>query len=282
MKLRIYAEGPGFKDNSELEAVIDLLKGYEVGLHYCLKRSANTHDVHVSVHYPKLRLNYAGPGSIDISLAIDVVAAIAPLAPQIFGYSWRLFKAAFDLVSIATQYFKKKGKPIMIHIENSPGTEVNIVNGDQVKTHRDVFDSALNIHKMLEKIAALIKGHKAERIIMEADHPEPQIRIQFDQSNQDDFLLPSTDTIDETPVEFECNIYHFNKRTLNGWLEYYDEEELQRRQFAASENILEACLDCFRAPRVIATAHREMEVNALGETKVKKFHLVAVSLIPAK
>ena len=280
MKLSIYAEGPGFRDNSEIEAVIDLLKGYEVGLHYCLKRSANTHDVHVSIHYPKLKLNYAGSGSIDISLVTDVAAAIAPLAPQIFGYGWQLYKAAFDIVSIATQYFKKTGKPIMIHIENSPGTEVNIVNGDQVKTHRDVFDSALNIHKMLGKIASLIKGHKAEKIIMEADLPDPQNRIQFDQSNHDDFFLPSTDTLDETPVEFECNIYHFNKRTLNGWLEYYDEEELQRRQFTASEDTLEACLDCFRASKVKATAHREMEVNALGETKIKKFHLIAVSLTP--
>ena len=39
-KFRIDAEGPGFRDNSEIEAVIDLLKGYEVGSHYCFKRSA--------------------------------------------------------------------------------------------------------------------------------------------------------------------------------------------------------------------------------------------------
>ena len=165
----------------------------------------------------------------------------------------------------------------MININDSPGAMVNIVKSDQIITNQDSYDTASAIHRALDKIAGLIRNFKAEKIILESDFPEPQSRLQFDQGNQDNFLLPVAESFEETPVEFECNIYRFNKKSLNGFLEYFDREEIKNLPFKANENLLESCLDAFRAPRVKVTAYREMEINALGETKIKKVHLISVS-----
>ncbi len=164
-----------------------------------------------------------------------------------------------------------------ININNSPGTVVNVVNGDQVTTSRDVFDAAVSIHPFLDKIAKLVKTRKADRVVMRANRPDLQQQVQFDRTNQDSFQLPSANIIEEDPVEFECNIYRFNKKSLKGVLEFYDEDEVQIRPFMTGRDLLDDCMEAFKAPRANFIAHKEVTTNALGETKIKKFHLVAIT-----
>ena len=279
MELKIHAEGSAFVDNSNLRSVINLLDSYEITFSECLKKSVGSHKVIHGGLYPKLKLKAIERGSLDVRLVTDVTAAIAPLAPQIFGYAWQLYKSAYDLITIATRHFKTQGTPMTIRIENSPGATVNIINGDQVVVNQDTFDTACSMHKFFDKIAKLIKNREADKILVETDQPEYPEQIQFDRTNQDNFELPSSDITEDTPVEFECDIYRFNKKTLNGSLEFEDQDEVLIRPFKASRDHYHDCLNAFRAPRAKVKALREVETNALGETKVKKFHILSIKPI---
>ena len=104
MKLKVYAQGPEFRERTDFESLLELMNNYETTYNYCLKRSAVSHKIAVSLR-PRLKLISFGPGSVDIHLITEVVAAVAPLAPQIFGYAWQLYKAGYDIISIATQQF---------------------------------------------------------------------------------------------------------------------------------------------------------------------------------
>jgi hypothetical protein len=279
MELSIYAEGSGFRGKSDLKSVIDLLSGYEVAFGYCLQRASISRDVIPRALHPKIRLRTMAPGSLDIRLVTDLAAAITPLAPQIFGQAWQLYKAGYDLIAIATKYFNEKGAPMTITISDSPGATVNVINGHQVNTSPEVLKTAVHNHKFLDKIAGLIKIGKADRITMGANHPEPFEQLEFNRTNKNSFHLPSIDMLDETPIEFECSIYRFNKKTLKGYLEYYDREDAQIIPFETSRPLLDDCLDAFKADRASVSAQKEISTNALGEIKIKKFHLLSINTI---
>lgn len=276
MNLRIYATGQGFGETSDFKSVIELIGNYEEAFDRCLKRSCLSNNVSsTTVH---LRLSAVYTGSLDVSLITDIASAVAPLAPQIFGYAWQLYKSAYDLVMLATQRFNEKGKPMNINIMDSPGAIVNIVNGNQVNTTNDVLEIARAIHPYLNKIALLIKNKKADRIELDNQtEDDGLVKINFNGSNQDSFKLPEQDTYDEAPVELECEIYRFNKKSLNGYLEFQDQDESQVRPFSISHELLDTCIESIKSPSAKITAYREMSKNALGETKIKKFHIVSIS-----
>ena len=278
MELRVYAEGISFRKNSDLKPLLDLMNSYEVTYSYCLGKSAVFHDIEASLQ-PRLKLTSFNHGSIDIRLITEVATAVAPVAPQLFGYAWQLYKSGFDLVSIATRYFKREGKPAMINIENSPGVMINIINGEQVSVNRDVYDTASGNHKSFNKIASLIKNGLAEIISIGYKENEVVGQIEFNRSNQDDFYLPKTDIFEAEPIEFECTIYRFNKKSLNGTLEFNDQNETLIRPFKISRDIINDCIEALKAPSAKVTAYRELEKNALGESKIKKFHIDSISPI---
>lgn len=166
---------------------------------------------------------------------------------------------------------------MIFNIQDSHGTTVNIVNGDQVNTTRDVFEATSKIHPFLDKIASLIRRDKAERIVLEAESEERFPEIPFDRSNQNAFKVPSAEIIEDDPIELDCSIYRFNKKSLQGSLEFHDGEQVQIRPFIISEELLGACMKSFTEPYAKVTALREIEKNAIGETKVKKFHLITIT-----
>lgn len=275
MEFRIYAQGPDFEENASLPSFIDLLTGYELSINQCIRKASVFYNIDSPIEYPRIKLTTVNPGSTVINFITETLGAVAPLAPDIFGYSWQLYKSAYDLIIVATQYFHRNERPMTINIQDSPGTTLNIVNGDQVNTTRDVFNVASKIHPFLEKIASLIKGDKAERIVLEAGTQLPE--LPFDRSNKNSFKIPSVEIIEEDAIDLECSIYRFNKKSLKGSLEFYDGEQMQIRPFTIPAELLDACMESFTENYANVTALREIEKNAIGETKVKKFHLITIT-----
>lgn len=281
MDIRIYAEGSGFGESSDLDSVIDLLSGHNSAFGFCLKKSADTYRVRRINEYPVMKITRLSPGSIDIHLITEIAAALAPLAPQVFKHAWDLYKAGYDLISIATRHFNEKREPMPINIINSPGTVVNIINGTQVNTSPDVYQSAGAIHKFLDRIASLVKFEKADHVLLEAGEPaDPEDVIHFDAGNKDAFSVSSVDILDQHLIEFECSIYRFNKKSMEGLLEYCDEDtgNYMFKPFTAKDCSLEDCMNAFRSTMVRVAATREFSVNALGEKSIKKFHLINILL----
>lgn len=271
MDIRVRAEGRSFARGSDIDSTIDLLKGYGDVFKSCLDRSAIEAGAR---QLPFIRISVINPGSIDIRLVTEIAAAVSPLWPQIFDKAWDIYKAVFDLISIANRHMKKEGRPMNIHIQDSPGAVVNIVNGDQVETSRDVFDLAVKHHGMFARLAALVQKGKADEVLIEADVDQPRRSVIFDSSNKNDFELPSTETKDETPVTLDCGIYRFNKHNQRGYVEYLEKNEPQKRPFTLRDGLFDECIKAFAHETVKISALRTMEVNALGESKIKELHII--------
>lgn len=230
---------------------------------------------------PRLKLRSARPGSLDVRLIIDAAAAIAPIAPSIFGESWKLFKAGYDLVKLAVEHFNQNGYPVSISITDSPNALVVQVGGDVVVSN-DILEVARRNHKWLDRIAGFVRRQKANVVSLESDcDPDDQpSRMLFDRSNKDSFNVGSIETIEPIPVEFECNIFRLNVRSLSGLLEYLGGEAVpETYSFEILDDLVEDCIDALRRPRVKATASREVYMNALGEKKIKRFRLLSIETI---
>lgn len=275
MDLSIYAIGPGFSETSDLKSVVDLLGNYELTFNRCLKRACILNNIAPST--VNLRLNPVGSGSLDMSLVTDIAAAVAPLAPQIFGSAWQLYKSAYDLIMIAVNRHKTTGQPMTITITDSPGAIVNVVNGDQIQTSNDVLSLARFIHPYLNKIAMLVKDRQADSIKLGADLATENDNLNFDRTNQDSFKVQEQDAYEDAPVIIGCDIYRFNKKTLNGNLEIQDEDQKYLLPFTVSRDLRDKCLEAIRSSETIITANREITTNALGETKVKKLHIIDIA-----
>jgi hypothetical protein len=274
MKLKVYVDGPAFVDGSDLDSFLDILTNYKLAFGNCLQQSAKASDVPKPLQ-PTLRISTVSKGSLNIDLVTQATAAIAPLAPQIFGHAWQLYKAAYDLIGIVSGYFKRTGNQMTITINNSPGAVVNVVTGNQVSTTQQVLDAACSVFPYFEKLCDLIGRRKANKIIMQTEEDDAP-EILFDEQNAGLYKLPATDATDSEPVEFECNIYRFNVRTLNGNMECFDGDVSTNRPFIAKDNLIDACIDALKSETVNVKAIRDMEVNALGETKIIRFRLLDV------
>jgi hypothetical protein len=274
MELKIYATGRYFGKSADLGSTVELLDSYERAFTQCLKRACISNRVRADKAY--LKIASVVPGSLDVALVTEVAAAISPLAPQIFGYAWDLYKSAFDLIAIATARFNEKGRPMNITISNSPGAAVNVVNGDQVNTTKDVLDVAAAIHPQLERIAKLIKSGKADRIQMGVSNATNQPLIDFNPENKSRFEMPEADAYEQEPIGIECEIFRFNKKTLLGTLEIEIDQKTRPVPFSVAPLLRDECIEAFKASRLNVLAHREMTLNALGESKIKKLHIIQI------
>lgn len=275
MELKIHAVGGVFGEASGLRGVVDLLHNYDVAFDQSLKRACVASGVPpASVD---VRLKVARPGTLSVELVTEVAAAVAPLAPQIFGFAWQLYKSAYDLIMIVTKRFKETGHPMEIQVIDSPNAVVNMINIGAVRTTEDVLEVAKSIHPFLDKIAQLIKGKRAENISLESDLEDAEV-LEFSRRNQDDFHLPEADILEGDSLELECEIYRFNKRTLNGNLQYEEDDRTVLKPFTLDPDLLNECLEAIKSPSITATVFREMTTNALGETKIKRFHIVGIKI----
>jgi hypothetical protein len=223
-----------------------------------------------------IRLRTLQPGSALIKVATEMATAVAPLAPQIFNHTWLLYKSAYDLIGVATKYFKKADEPMKIEIKDSPGAMINVINGDQCLTTPDVFLAASSIQKGFSQYADLVEKGKADNINIKAIDRPDYGQLEFNKQNYKDYKGRTKKYTDENLVSLACNIIRFNKKTMKGILEIYTGDTSISKPFIAKSGATDDYIDAFKAPLVTITAERELEVNALGETTVLSYHAVNV------
>ncbi len=77
-------------------------------------------------------------------------------------------------------------------------------------------------------------------------------------------------------VELKCNIIQLDKKTMSGVLELYGKKKPTIRPFTATSEVFDDCLEAFKAPIVNVIANKEIEINALGEITIIRYHAVQV------
>ncbi len=280
MDIQIYANGGNFqRKSSDLKSAIQLLECYENTYSQCLKLSSAKHGLVPVQVKSSIRLTEITQGSLLVKIVTETGAAIAPLAPELFNYTWLLYKAGYDLIGIVTKYFRRNQEPMQVNIQDSEiNAPVIVVSGDgrACNVTGDVFLAASAMHKTLPKYAEFIENRNAEDIKISS--PGQQSLV-FDSENYQNYKRYSKKAKESEPVEIQCNITRFNKKTLNGVLEIYEEEEIFIKPFSVSPDIVDDCLDAFKADLVTISAIREVEINALNETSVIRYHAIDISIV---
>jgi hypothetical protein len=81
---------------------------------------------------------------------------------------------------------------------------------------------------------------------------------------------------DYGPVEFECKVYLFDVKTLNGRLECFDGENSVTIPFITGVNLVEACIDAMKAETVHVIAIINTDENITGKIMIKKIRLLDI------
>lgn len=276
MSFKLIIDGPAFGERSDLAASIITFQTIESVLNAAIRRASMAYDVR-PLHLPKLQLGKVTSGSLDIQFLADFVAAVSPLAPQLLERTFQIIESSGALITMATEHFRVENKPLNIKVVNSPGALVFAPAGNNITVSGDIFHTASDSHKPLDKLAGIIRDQKAEKVRL-VSHEKNLITL--DRKNKNSFNVIPQLIKDTTPVELEVSFYRFNKRTMKGSLEILESEKPELRPFEIDQDdpeLFEACMEAFVAPRTKIIAHREVEQNALGELKVKKFHLLEVT-----
>jgi hypothetical protein len=266
------ATGPAFVSGGGLDATVDLLQGYGQAFIWCLERAARApKDI-----APRLKISKIEPGSISVHLLTEVGAALAPLWPQLFRQGWDLYKAGYDIIQILSRHMREKGEPMSISVIDSPGTMIAIVNGSHARISRDVYENAVTHKGLFARLAGLVKDGRADSVKVDALIENPPQTIEYNHLNAADFDVPTVKVAEDDPVEFACSITRFNKRTLKGALEYTGFDGETVAPFTIGPELYWQCVAAFSSDTLKVRATRTMEVNALGETRIREFRLTAI------
>lgn len=282
----INIKGPEFKENSaSLYSTLQILDGYRESFNVCLEIATKHYASKTKLTVPpSIKLESAQTGSLDVSTIIDIIGVasgtIAPFVPDMVLYAWQLYQKSHEFVSAAVKFFTETGHPVTINVDNSPGavTLVNVGNGT-INVSPDVLYASRQNHKSLERIAKQIQHKNADTIdIFPSENIEPEHKkISFHKENENSFSVKSTETLDTDPIPILCGLYSLNTRTLNGRLEILEDKESRILPFSISDDsILKDCVDGLKAKTSTVFAIREMEKNALGETRIKKIHITGI------
>jgi hypothetical protein len=225
-----------------------------------------------------IQIKSVSPGSVDISIFTEVAAAVAPLAPKIFDQAWLLYKSAYDLIGIMTRYYKENGVPMGVNVQDSKvdGPLVNVTdNGNAVVVNGNIILAASNIYKKLSGYHDMVDSGLIDELSISNKSGS---RLLFNRQNHQDYQALSDGFIEKELVVLKCSIVRFNKRSLAGTLDIHAGGTSMVKPFVALPEILEDCIDAFKASTVYVSAKKEVEVNALGETSVIRYHVESISL----
>lgn len=273
MLLHVHATGSHFEDDSDLQSTLEMLFAYKEAFGWCVEKSSAVNGITAVSERPRLKVRAIRAGSLDIDLALQSVIATAGAVPQIFGYAWELYGAASQLIEIVTGFFNNTGRPMTIHIQESPGATVNVVNGDQVNVTNDALHAAQSTHPAFDKIAKLVKDGRADRIRTSFTDSHDIRPVEIHHNNANRFKVGTEMVTDDDSSEVLCDIFRFNKKTLVGQLEFFPDGEPRTCSFKANEHIVDDCITALRQTRTRISARKQFETNALGETKIKKFFI---------
>jgi hypothetical protein len=286
-EVNLSIKGDSFTEESAvLSSALEVMSGYEDSFSKCLSLSVKkfgTEGEHIPP--PQIGLVSTRTGSLDVTTIIDCAAIALPLVPEVpnmISYAIELYKTSSDLVSIATNFFNRMGRPINVHIENSPGalTVVNIGNGNVNISDPNILEASKLIHKGINKMASQIEAGAVDTI--EITHPlqsdsQQQIALLLDQSNKTSFIIPSKKKVDDQVIQIRCGIYSFNKKTGNGSLDVLEQGAEKPLKFEVHDVDRELVAGAMSAIYSIVSATREMTENALGELQVGKLHIHSIT-----
>jgi|GEM_PF-3569309 len=273
----IRTDGISYREGIPLGSAIAVLKNYGDIYDACLTESCVFNSIS-SADKPIINVDSVQRGSGEFTLSVCAVSAITPFLPLVYQTSWDYFQKIYSLIETLNKYKRQYGKAMQLTITDSPGAVVVFSGRDTVTISEGLFRAAKIALGPFGNIAKYIKDDKdAYAKTYYAQKPEEQKSIQSD--NADDFISPDFTTRDDDPIELEVSIYKLNKKTLVGTLEYKEEDSVRNIPFVADQNIAVEAIMAMSANFCTIKAIPERRSNILGESKVIRLHIQAITNI---
>jgi hypothetical protein len=285
-EVKLFIKGAAYSDKSAaLASAIEVMSGYEESLSHCLTIAAkkySTDDLYFPI--PKIGLVSTKTGSLDVNTIIDCATITLPLAPELpnmISYGIELYKHASKLIDIATNFFNKTGKPLTVHIENSPGTltVVNVGNGTVNISDGNILGAGLLIHKGINKMASQIEAGSVDSVEVTSSNiadSNQYTALLLNQSNKAAFKLIPKKVVEDKVITIKCGIYSYNKKSGKGSLDIIEEDSYRNCKFEVRDVDSELIAGAMLAIYSVVSATTEMTVNALGETLIGKLYIHSI------
>jgi hypothetical protein len=219
---------------------------------------------------PGLAITSLRTGSLEVSLTVDVSQLFDS---EFLRGSFGLFKDVLETIGVIYAYFKLKGKPIKIELNNQRKVELPPKNEDGI-LYMSEADYEL-IKKSLEPAAGLIEQVDGKELAVARVEMGQEKRIDLDQTLVEN-LTPPEDYLDETDFEeIEGEILSLHKETGKGILLTKINGVERRKDFEIVKPNKEIYIEAFSrtGQTMFFQVKRELAINALGEEKIRKFRL---------
>jgi len=214
-------------------------------------------------------------GSLESDLQIIYEVAQLTL-PAIAAYTprdiWDLTQQSWDFLKYIYGLAAKGEKPVY---EARDDSTINVYNGDNVRVYNapvvKIGELSVNHWRSLNH---KLKEGQVNSYSMGTPN-DPEIVLKSLEKN----IFDNPSHIDKTPVEISCDIYDFNKRNNVGKLTITEASALTEGDYAftvlGDQSHIEY-ISSMAKPEVKATVLKEITIDPLGETKIKRLHIIEV------
>lgn len=292
LPVEVTIRGNSFRrGGSEISPLIAILSGYEEALSTCIRLSGQKERLPAELQYKSMiKLRGVSQGSLVVDTVIWAAAALAPfgvdslrlgmpVTKELLLVSWDLFVKAKDLIVVVAKHFLEAKEPIHIELHDSPNAIVQVVRGDitggnKVVTTQTVYDAAKSNWKDMKKIASTVEKNQADDISFVASECDEMVGLE--RENAKYLLMPSTKRTRDEEKPVSGHIYRINTKTKKGLLELVDDAANPPVPFQIMKGPIEDYVDSLKEPYTKFIVREEVEVNALGESKVTRLFLEGI------
>lgn len=214
-------------------------------------------------------------GSLESDLQIIYEVAQYTL-PAIAAYSpndvWDLTQQGWDFLKHIYGLAAKGEKPMYEARDNST---INVYNGDNVKVYNapviTIGELSINHWRALNH---KLKEGSVNNYSMGTPN-DPEIEL----SSLDKNIFDNPTHIEKIPVEINCDIYDFNKRNNAGKLTVTESSDVAEGDYSftvvGDQDRIEY-ISSMAKPEVEAVVLKEVSIDPLGETRIKRLHIIEV------
>lgn len=214
-------------------------------------------------------------GSLESDLQIIYEAAQYTL-PAMAAYTpkdvWDFTQQGWDFLKFIYSLAAKGEKPMY---EAKDNATINVFHGNNVKVYNApvVKIGELSVNHWRALNHKLKKGHINNYSMGSSEFPE--ISLSSELKN----IFDTPTHIDKNPVEVSCDIFDFNKRSNAGKLTVKDGTEISEGDYSftvvGDQDHIEY-ISSMAKPEIKAYVLKEVSIDPLGETKIKRLHIIEV------
>lgn len=216
-------------------------------------------------------------GSLESDLQIVYEVAQYSL-PAIAAYAprdvWELTLQGWDFLKFIYGLAAKGDSP---KYQANDNATINVFHGENVRVYNApvIKVGELSVKHWRTLNHKLKDGYIDNYSMGSSIVPEIELSSEF----KNIFDVPTH--IDKTPVEINCDIFDFNKRSNAGRLTVTHGAEIPEGDYSftvvGDQDRIEY-ISSMAKPEITAVALKEMSIDPLGETKIKKLHIIEVHL----